>query len=892
MPIGRGILAILPRRGLAKRVRLLVIPAVLLVALSAPSTAGSQGAGCSQRVVEVGIVKAKGCFTESTQNGAKVFVAPNGKQGEGVDLNGFIVQYLGRSESALKINTKTNEVTSDLSQVNSKNWPAGGRLTKLGNPLKLAFVAPKSGSLLLEDIRFGSNDAFKNALAGFSAVADVDTPIMLEEGGKGSMDLTVALTGYFTLKDKAQSAALRLPTEVGKGTVLDGFEIKLKEIDALKVFKLEGFEALYSAAEKKFEASATVKVPFTRDKGFTGTLGITNGRLSKLGINVSGLKLPIGTPPAGFMTDIGGGFDLAPDGNITANAMLAASFGPDIPTPFGVQAPIGANAAFQFGKSADKSYFFKVVGGVAIFRLPVGNVNLELYTSGGVNFGAGLGIGFPSYRNSSHDPFYIGVRVGGWIAKQKFQFDGQGRVRLLGLNIFDGRILVNHRAAGACWKVLGLNGGAVYRYGARAVQTFGIGCGLDAYREKFPLAARVAGVSASQSRKVRLDGGQIVLEATGRGGPPRFTARSSDGRVYRSPAKGAARQFVKARDHLFFVNTTGTNKTHLFIRRPKGSWTITPHPGSPPIVSVKAGRRQPKERVEAEVRGRGKFRTLVWRSRGRAHTRLIFTEKMEDGVEFPILDTDRARGRHRFRALQGAHYGKRKLRVVVQHGHGSLQQADVDTYRAHPPKRLKAPRRVRARRYIHSTHVNWSRVKGATGYLVEVSKGRGRRKKVSFLRRVSRRRRSVSIHRTPGGGHLVAKVHALNSDGRLGRPKARRFATGPSARSLRTAARHSARSSRRGKGVVRVVTHCPASRGHCQGVVRLVKGRRVVGTVRFQQVPDTFHLHRIRPTSARIRRLLRQGRHPRLRVVVRLRRVAGGVHGRAAQARSSARARL
>jgi hypothetical protein len=96
----------------------------------------------------------------------------------------------------------------------------------------------------------------------------------------------------------------------------------------------------------------------------------------------------------------------------------------------------------------------------------------------------------------------------------------------------------------------------------------------------------------------------VLLEATGAGGPPRFTASSADGRVYRSPGPTGP-QFVKANDHLFFVNTTGTNKTNLFIRRPAGVWTITPHPGSPAIISLKAGRPQPWSTSRPALRAAG-----------------------------------------------------------------------------------------------------------------------------------------------------------------------------------------------------------------------------------------------------------------------------------------------
>lgn len=846
----------------------LTVAAALGVALAAAPTAGSQadppaagsescpaGQG-THREVEVGIVKAVGCFTQTT--GASGGTVHNAK-GD-VDLNGFIVTPTG---PGLSIDTKTNRVwgTGDTPgvkstvQLKSRNWPTAGQDVPLGQPVVLDFVAPATGSLVIEDFRFGSNNPATKALAGFSPVLDIETPLRIEEDGKGSMDLTVALTGYFALKGKDQSAVVRLPTESGKGTTLDGFEIKLKEIDALKVFTIQDFEASYSAAEKKVAGSATLYLPFGDNRGtgrgFGAKFGLTDGRITTVGVQAHGLKIPIGAPPGGLVTDIGGSLDVKFDGSqdVAFNGMLGAEFGPEIPTPWGNVAPIGANASLTLG-SEKGEFVFKLTGGVQVFRLEVGDAYIWIYGNSGVKFGAGLGIGFPSYKNQDTDPFYIGARVDGWVSKGKFQFEGSGRVALLGAKIFDGNILVNDRAAGACWTVAFFPGGAVYQYGATEVKTFGVGCGLDAYKEKFPAAASA---SASRPRTIRLDDDQIVLQATGVGGPPRFTATAPDGRVYRAPT---GRDSVVENDHAFFVNTTGTNQTHLFIRRPRGAWKIQPLPGSPRIVSLKAGERQPREHVEAEVRGSGAHRTLVWRSRGRANTRLIFTEKMAGGLEVPILDTDAASGRHRFKVAQGSHYGIRRLRVYVKHGYASRQSAHVDRYRVRAPRRLPAPRRVDARRDIHDVHVRWSGVRGARGYLVEVARPRaGKRQTVRYVRRVPATRRSVVFRHTAGGGTLHARVYALGADGRLGQAKHRPFAANPAVTTLREAALRSARSVRTGPAAAVVRTQCPRG-GHCQVRVRLRGHGRVLASTRFQQAPDTFRQLRLEPAA---RRLLRRG---------------------------------
>src|SRR5262249_10330998 len=148
---------------------------------------------------------------------------------------------------------------------------------------------------------------------------------------------------------------------------------------------------------------------------------------------VHGVRIPVGTPPGGFLTAFGGGFKLKNEqGNAFTLLVLAnaeADFGPEIPTPWGKVAPITVLAALQLGRLREE-LFFEVKGGVKVFRLPVGDVRLAIHSAGGVEFAVGLGIGFPSYRNNDNDPFYIGARVEGWVSKGKFQFEGSGRVAL------------------------------------------------------------------------------------------------------------------------------------------------------------------------------------------------------------------------------------------------------------------------------------------------------------------------------------------------------------------------------------------------------------------------------------------------------------------------------
>jgi hypothetical protein len=835
--------------------------------------------GGQAQTVEVGIVKAIGCWTQSTKNGGTLYTGRWEDQDQGIDLNGFVLT--GPKGGGLQISAGTREVVSvDLgggdnrAQLNSRNWPTAGQINPLGGLLKLDFIAPEHSGLLLEDLHLGSNSV-AGALAGLSPVGTIETPVRLEEGGKGSMDLTVALAGFFTLKGKPQSVTVALPTESGKGTTLDGFDIDLEEIDAFKVVTINNFEAKYSAAEKSLSGAAGATFPFTapgkKGVGFGVSFAFKSADFFELQADAHGLKIPIGAPPGGLVTQIGGGFRLTflPSGGFVPSilAKIAADFGPEIPTPFGEIAPVSANAALQFG-SDGKEAIFKLSGGLSVFNIPVGDAYLFIHFNTGVEFGAGLGLGLPSFRNNENDPFYIGARVDGWFGKGKFQLEGKAGITLFGGARLSGRILINDQAVGACWVVPfpftdGIPGGAVTKYGD-VVRTFGVGCGLDDYREKFPQAASA---SAAHPRQIRLGSKEEVLAVKGVGGAPRFTMHSQDGRVLRTPTdRDSVIERTGPAPHAFFVNQA-TGITNVLLPHPKGLWTVIPYEGSPPITSLKAGREAPKEHVKAEVRGDGPVRTLVWSSRNRPHTRLEFTELLRGGQEIPILRTKKASGSKRFRASSGARYGKRAIRVVVVHGYASTQSSVVDHYRVAPPRRLGPPKGVSAFRHNHDVYVKWSGVKGAHGYLVQVSMSQSGEKASNYVRHIGPGRRQVVIRHHPGGGQATAKVYALNSDEKLGRPGKQAFATNPSARTLKEAASRSARSARLSHGAVRLMMSCPED-GHCRTRVELRAGNKLVGRANVQLVPDTFHVLRIKPAA---RANLGQG-GPGLRVVVRMRR--------------------
>lgn len=860
-------------------VALLIVSLATFAVLLTEGDARSADTSCKggeRSTIDVGIARANACWTRTGTGDKTVYTAKWADQpvGVGVDLNGFVLGRAGeRGGAGIKFNPATGDVESDGDvRMYSRNWPATG-LNSLGAPFRLEFTAPKpttsgDAEMVIEDMRISAPVVFRGILAGiFSPALNVEAPMTIYEDGKGSIGLTVQLSGIFTLKGKAQSATIDFVTELGKGTTWDGFSLELNEIDAFNAVILQNFSAYYSASKEAFGGEASVRFPFTpqekldrEGKGITAGFGVTKGRLTNVKFGVVGLKIPIGS--AGFLTSIAGGGNWAEPPNFSLDAALGAEFGPDMPVPSSAKpvAPIGVNGALKFGYRNQEVYF-RVDAGMSLFNIPLGSAYIGIYTKTGVEFGAGIGIGVPSLRDRPSDPFYLGARVDGWIAKGRFQFTGSGRIRVFNVPLLDAQAMVSSSVIGACAKMFWFDAGAVYTFRTKSTEMFGKSCGLDRYKEKFP-GALVSG-SAANPRSFSLGGREAALEVSGRDGAPRFTLKSASGDLVQVPVTDDG---VKRDDNAVFVDEE-EDVTTVFLKDPKGQWEITPYPDSPPITGLKAGRPLPEEQVEARVVGRGTKRTLVWDTNGQPNTTLSFSEVMNGGVENPLLTTGKASGSKRIKVEADGLYGQRKLRVVVLHGDAPREEEVVDRYVVKRPPRPKAPGKVRAWRNEQNATVTWSKVMGATNYFIQVRLPKSKTWEDSFVRLVGHRSRRVLIESFPSGGVARARVIAINRDGRFGRPGAFSFRTDPRRLKLRAAAVQGVRSARREGNGIGLRTICGTG-GHCDLRIRLLRGERLIGYSRFQQTPDTFRHLKVRPRSKALRKRLARGRLGKLRIVI------------------------
>jgi hypothetical protein len=265
----------------------------------------------------------------------------------------------------------------------------------------------------------------------------------------------------------------------------------------------------------------------------------------------------------------------------------------------------------------------------------------------------------------------------------------------------------------------------------------------------------------------------------------------------------------------------------------------------------------PKERVTGKVVGTGTTRTLVYNALKLPNTRLLFLEVLPNGTKFPILNTAARSGRYRFRVETGSGYGTRKLRVVVIQGAASTQSRVLAQYRVNPPPILPAPPAVTAWRNGFIVNVYWAGLRGARGYLVQVSQRVGKQI-FSFVRKVPASKTSVLIPNFPGlPGKTVATVSTLNSDGVVGKGRSSSFRTSPSTLTLKAAARATARGAYSEKGAVVARTQCPVGRnGYCQVLLTLALNGRTIVTIGDQAAPGTFHFVRLLPRNPAVRRAL------------------------------------
>ncbi len=729
----------------------MAIPAALALGLWGVGTVSAQG-GCTEKELEVGIVKAKGCWTTSGTKNTTT---------QPVDLNGFTVT--PSATAPFSIDTDSRQATTSGKKVGLAASPLPAF-----DPMALDFRIPSSGELPIAHVGLPP----VATLAGFTLVANVETQIILTEG-QGEIDLPIQFFNFFTVIGRNQSVTIKTAVIPGQGAKYDGLDIDINGLTMKAVpIGIEEFHADYSLAQDRWGGSASVVFPSaSSDSGISASLAMTHGQLTDFHMGLTGLNKPIGGGV--FLQKINGGFTMDP---FSADLGAGVSAGPEIKI-FGQEisaAAVDGNLKIQATQNTTPG-FVGLSGSFALIGLPVADAGMHVYFNGVVDFNSRVGIGLPSFSNDSSQPFFIGGGFSGWFAASGFNVSGNAQLKLFATQVASAGAVISDRGLGACaqlgegWFSVSLGFG--YSFQSQSATPYFAGCDLGPYQDWNKPATRLARTGTHRGHG-SLTTKHKVLRIEGADDVPGFTLTSDDGdTTIEHDAEDADGQEVED-SHMVIPNETA-NEAIVLLDDPAGDWTIDEAPGSE-IVSVQRASVLPKEHVEAEVIGHGKRRTLVWDARGFPRQKLQFHERLGNGVIDPILFTGKASGRHRFTPQQGDFYGNRKLEVqVLQEGTPRAEKV-VDNYRVTKPPVPRRPAEldVDVVRSGHDVKAQWSGSPGAQSYAVVLESSDG---ELRYTKVFGKGRRRASFMDTPLAKHMVVKVHALNRDDQHGRPAKRRF---------------------------------------------------------------------------------------------------------------------
>jgi len=478
--------------------------------------------------------------------------------------------------------------------------------------------------------------------------------------------------------------------------------------------------------------------------------------------------LPLDPFAASYLSHVSGGFAIDP---------LTLSVGAGI----GV-VPTGPLYAFEVDGRLTVVFRdpvrFTFDGTGKLFDFPVASTQVVVRTDGFASARGSVSVGLPG----------VSVRGGldAFADLRSRSFGGEvgGEVCIAGICPARGQAVLSSRGIGACVTQI-VDYGFGYRWGdpITSVDLMFGSCDLGPYRVTAPAGAARAGeqggartaagddaggaprpgARAAADGAVTVRGGTPLLsvKATGAGGAPSVVLVSPSGERIVPSAEAAAGQPAYARQ------VAELSATYVAVPRPAaGTWRVEADPSGPAIAEVARAATLPAPRVSGRVGGRGRARTLRYRTtRGNGLT-TTFVERWSGGQR-TLGVARRAAGTLRFAPAPGPAGRREVVALVARDGLPRLERT-VATYTAPPPAR---PARVRGVRVAHGARaatVRWRGVAGARTYAVRVETADGRRQ----LHVLGARARSLRIAAVGRRERVTVVVTARDGAGRSG-PAAR-----------------------------------------------------------------------------------------------------------------------
>jgi hypothetical protein len=472
-----------------------------------------------------------------------------------------------------------------------------------------------------------------------------------------------------------------------------------------------------------------------------------------------GQGIPIG--PGVFLTKLGGGLyndDKAHYTAVRAGGAVSAI------------APSAGGGCPTVGTSGDLNIQFRpafeghVHGDVNVVCIPIGGMNLDVYPDQGllhldmhwgldlylVSFGAQL------VGNVQVDPnkwqIEYGMRVGFPFLKNPLT--GTPHASALGV--------LSNKGAAICADVAGFDVGVgvhfsngrppiTYPEFLANLRPFFSGCDRSNF-SSFPLTASQAG----GAKAIKLDGSYVTLAIDGAGGAPKVQLKSPSGKVY----DYSATENADIIDDTMGAVIADEARTVVILKKPeKGTWTVTPVEGSPPIVRIQHASKLPKPKVTGKVTGKGQDKTLTYSVAPIKGQVVNFVEESDGGRRIVKTVKTGGKGKVTYVVAESAS-SKRELTAEVVQNDMPRDNIVIATYRASNPKVGKP--KVKIKRRGSKAVVTWSSATLATRYYVDVTDGDGSRYTLAP------KKRTVTIKGVAKGDKVVVSVRGVSAGGRKG----------------------------------------------------------------------------------------------------------------------------
>lgn len=579
----------------------------------------------------------------------------------------------------------------------------------------------------------------------------------LPVGGNAALSLAsggvnVAVNATVGKSPYKVSGEIDLKLKLATGLELSSFKLELASdlpIKSLVVHKAS-LSYKHQSSGDVWSGAVEVELP-AKGPTVAGNLTVTNGDISEVALNVSGIDKPLGEVV--FLQSLGLEVSFAP--KLSATGSIGLSAGPAID---------GHTAAELDGSlmaEVGEPFVLDAKGSLSLVEKKLAEAEVKATIPGGVVFKGKL--------TASFLVIDLEGTIKGEVTSKSFYAQGGVTIHAPVVTANGDGAVNNTGLAGCASAQIGVTvfghfvgstvtiGGAHRWSGQNSIFTDSCGFG----RLTSALAARAAALpGAATVVHVPPHTRQLNLIVHGAGGPPEVQLREGATSAIVSPnTTGALGHTV-----YLAIGDPADGDTDIAIAKPTaGNIAVSSLAGQPPLASVASALPLPNPRVRVHLRHlRGRRFGLSWSARKIPGQRLVFQDTDARGAR-EVLATSRAHGHIAFTAVDNGAPGAHRLRIVVE------QEGLVREVRSGPafypaPVRLRAPH-VHVRLRGGAAVIAWSAVREAASYYVSVATSDGRH----LFFALASRQRSLRVR---GAGGVTAQVWGVGAGlerGRLGR---------------------------------------------------------------------------------------------------------------------------